>query len=47
MKHNRTSTITAFIDQKEVTEEQITKLAALIRKKLGVTHVKIEKDLVG
>ena len=47
MNHNRTAKVTAYVDQKELTEEQINKLAALIKRKVGVTHVKIERNLVG
>ena len=47
MKHNRKSRLTAVIDQKELTEEQITKLAQLINRKIGVIEVKIERNLIG
>ena len=47
MNHNKTAVLTTYIDQKELTDEQINKLAALIKRKVGVKHVKIERNLVG
>ena len=47
MNHNKTAVLTTYIDQKELTDEQIDKLAKLIKRKVGVKHVRIERNLIG
>lgn len=43
----KTSRITVFIDQSELDNESVSKLAKLIDKKLGVKRVQIERNLIG
>ena len=45
--NGKTSRITIFINQHELDEESVTKLAKLINKKAGVKRVQIERNLIG
>ena len=41
------SKLTVVLDQGQLTEEQVSKLATLINRKVGVLAVKIERNLIG